>query len=107
MEEYLQQSGSSPNLAVQSFSSLLTTRQPSQFLTLLSSSPTTAAGHLQKNHPNSAETNLHFYDSRLQYNDYNGDYTNGDNMLLFEYNDDLSPSQDLVGKLTDRQGEMK
>ena len=106
MEEYLQESGSSPNLAmVQSFSSLLTTEQPSQFLTLLSSSPTTtsAAGHL---HPNSAQTNLHFFDSRLQYNDYDGDFANGDNVLFFEYNNDLPHSEDLVGKLSDRQGEM-
>ena len=109
MEEYLQESGSSPNLAmVQSFSSLLTTEQPSQFLTLFSSSPTTisAAGHLQKNHPNSAQTNLHFFDSRLQYNDYDGGFANGDNVLFFEYNNDLPHSEDLVGKLSDRQGEM-
>ena len=122
MEELLQQSGSRPDLAVQSFSSLLTTQQPSSFLKLLSthppssfltllSSPSTSAGHLQKNHPNpnSAQTNLRFYDSRLQYNDYDGDYSKGDNILFFEYDDNDQPSSEdlgLVGKLTDRQGEV-
>ena len=103
MEELLQQQSGSrgADLAVQSFSSLLTTQQPSPFLTLLSSTSAASAGNLQKN---SAQTNLHFYDSRLQYNDYEGDYTQGDNLLFFEYdhNEDLS----LVGKLTDRQGEV-
>ena len=120
MEELLQQSGSRPDLAVQSFSSLLTTQQPSSFLKLLSthppssfltllSSPSTSAGHLQKNHPNSAQTNLRFYDSRLQYNDYDGDYSKGDNILFFEYDDNDQPSSEdlgLVGQLTDRQGEV-
>ena len=120
MEELLQQSGSRPDLAVQSFSSLLTTQPPSSFLKLLSthppssfltllSSPSTSAGHLQKNHPNSAQTNLRFYDSRLQYNDYDGDYSEGDNILFFEYDDNDQPSSEdlgLVGKLTDRQGEV-
>ena len=122
MEELLQQSGSRPDLAVQSFSSLLTTQPPSSFLKLLSthppssfltllSSPSTSAGHLQKNHPNpnSAQTNLHFYDSQLQYNDYDGDYSKGDNILFFEYDDNDQPSSEdlgLVGQLTDRQGEV-
>ena len=122
MEELLQQSGSRPDLAVQSFSSLLTTQQPSSFLKLLSthppssfltllSYPSTSAGHLQKNHPNpnSAQTNLRFYDSRLQYNDYDGDYSEGDNILFFEYDDNDQPSSEdlgLVGQLTDRQGEV-
>ena len=104
MEEYLQQqqSGSSPNLAVQSFSSLLTTQQPSKFLTLLSS-PTTTAGHLQNQHPDLQ--NLQFFDSRLQYNDYDGDYTKGNDFLFFEYKDDDQPnSQDQTGKLIRRQG---
>ena len=120
MEEFLQQSGSQPDLAVQSFSSLLTTQQPSPFLGLLTtqqpstffkllSSPSSSAGHLQKTLPNSAQTNLHFYDSRLQYSDYDGDYNKGDNILFFEYDDNDQPSSEdlgLVGKLTDRQGEV-
>ena len=108
MEEFLQQSGSQPDLAVQSFSSLLTTQQPSTFLKLLSS-PSSSAGHLQKTLPNSAQTNLHFYDSRLQYSDYNGDFTKDDNILFFEYDDNDQPSSgdlSLVDKLTDRQGKM-
>ena len=104
MEEYLQQqqSGSSPNLAVQSFSSLLTTQQPSKFLTLLSS-PTTTAGHLQHQHPDLQ--NLQFFDSHLQYDDYDGDFTNGNDFLFFEYDDDDPPNfQDKTSKLIRRQG---
>ena len=111
MEEYLQQhqSGSSPNLAVQSFSSLLTTQQPSQFLTLLSS-PTTTAGHLQNHHPDLQNhhpdlQNLQFVDSHLQYDDYDGDFTNGNDFLFFEYDDDEPPNfQDKTSKLIRRQG---
>ena len=105
MEEYMQQqSGSNQNLAVQSFSSLLTTQQPSQFLTLLSS-PATTAGHLQHQHPDLQ--NLQLFDSRLQYDDYDDrDYIKGDNVLFFEYNnnDDPQNSQDQISKLINRQG---
>ena len=106
MEEFLQQqSGSRPNLAAQSFSSLLTTQQPSPFLTLLSS-PITTRGQLKKK---LTDQNHHFYDSGMQYNDYDGDYSKGDNILFFEYDDNDQPSSEdlgLVGKLTDRQGEV-
>ena len=104
MEEFLQQqSGSRPNLAAQSFSSLLTTQQPSPFLTLLSS-PITTRGHLKKKH---TDQNPHFYDPGMQYNDYDGDYTEDGNVLYFEYDDDqpTSGDQSLTSKLTDRQGE--
>ena len=104
MEEFLQQqSGSRPNLAAQSFSSLLTTQQPSPFLTLLSS-PITRGGQLKKKH---TDQNPHFYDSGMQYNDYDGDYTEDGNVLYFEYDDDqpTSGDQSLTSKLTDRQGE--
>ena len=117
MEELLQQSGSRPDLTVQSFSSLLTTHPPSSFLKLLSTHPPSSFLTLlsspssKKNHPNpnSGKTNLHFYDSRLQYSDYDGDYNKGDNILFFEYDDNDQPSSEdlgLVGKLTDRQGEV-
>ena len=104
MEEFLQQqSGSRPNLAVQSFSSLLTTQQPSPFLTLLSS-PITTRGQLKKKH---TDQNPHFYDPGMQYNDYDGDYTEDGNMLYFEYDNDqpTSGDQSLTSKLTNRQGE--
>ena len=114
MEEFLQlQSGSRPDLAVQSFSSLLTTQPPSPFLGLL----TTPQPHPSflgllnslSTNPSSDQTN--FYDSRLQYNDYDGDFTKkDDNLLFFEYNDNDRPSSEnlinLVAKLTDRQGEV-
>ena len=115
MEELLQQSGSRPDLAVQSFSSLLTTQPPSSFLKLLSTHPPSSFLTLlsspssKKNHPSSGQTNLHFYDSRLQYSDYDGDYSKGDNILFFEYDDNDQPSSEdlgLVGKSTDRQGEV-
>ena len=84
------------------FKSLFATL-PSPFLTLLSS-PITTRGHLKKKH---TDQNPHFYDSGMQYNDYDGDYTEDGNMLYFEYDNDqpTSGDQSLTSKLTNRQGE--
>ena len=93
MEEFLQlQSGSRPDLAVQSFSSLLTTQPPSPFLGLLTTPQPHPSFLGLLTNPSSDQTN--FYDSRLQYNDYDGDPPSSENLI------------NLVAKLTDRQGEV-
>ena len=134
----MQTSGSGP-IPIQSFSSLLTTQQPSQFLNIFgrnkgtkqpsqflkllpsqqtsggqslgSSSPYFLLSKDQTDEYEAALQKIQFYDTQQHYSEYDGDETNGDNMLFVEYdddNDDITPTlqdQRLSDNLTDRQGE--
>ena len=133
------QTSGSGSIPIQSFSSLLTTQQPSQFLNifgrnketkqpsqyleLLSSQQTSGGQSLGSSSPyfllskdqtdeyEAALQKIKFYDTQQHNSEYEGNQTNGDNMLFFEYNDDddniRSTLQDqrLSDNLTDRQGE--
>ena len=133
------QTSGSGSIPIQSFSSLLTTQQPSQFLNifgrnkgtkqpshffkLLSSQQTSGGQSLGSSSPyfllskdqtdeyEAALQKIQFYDAQQHYSEYEGDQTNGDNVLFFEYNDDgddiKSTLQDqrLRDNLTDRQGD--
>ena len=99
------------------------TKQPSQLLKLLSSQQTSGGQSLGSSSPyfllskdqtdeyEAALQKIQFYDTQQHYSEYDGDQTNGDNMLFFEYNDDgddiTSTLQDqrLSDNLTERQGD--
>ena len=102
-------------IPIQSFSSLLTTQQPSQFLNIFgrnkgtkqpsqflkllssqkisrgpsldSSSPYFLLSKDQTDEYEAALQKIQFYDAQKHYSEYEEDQTNGDNVLFFEYND--------------------